>query len=42
MFASQALETTRVGTYDEENHKITVDISTSTGTNPSTREFTLQ
>lgn len=42
LFASQALETTRVGTYDEENYKITVDISTSTGTNPSTREFTLQ
>lgn len=42
LFASQTLETTRVGTYDEENHKITVDISTSTGTNPSTREFTLQ
>ena len=42
LFAGESIGTTRVGTYDEVNHKITVDVSTSSGTNSSTREFTLQ
>ena len=39
LFAGEAIGTTRVGTYDSINDKITVDLSTSTGANVRTIEL---
>lgn len=42
LFAGESIGTTRDGTFDADNHKITVNTSTSTGGSTTSREFTLQ